>query len=68
MSSYQTKVYVVQKADPNGVLGDVIAVKLTHGAAHAIAKQFAPCRVHFAIADKSDELNVDRQESRPSRN
>ena len=58
MSGYQTKVYVVQKADHYGVPGDVIAVKLTHGAAHAIAKQFAPCRVHFAIADKSDELNV----------
>ena len=68
MNGYQTKVYVVQKADHNGVLGDVIAVKLTHGAAHSIAKQFAPCRVHFAIADKSDELNVDRQESRRSRN
>ena len=68
MSHYVTKVYVVQKADHDGVLGDVIAVKLTHGAAHAIAKQFAPCRVHFAIADKSNELNVDRQESRASRN
>ncbi len=68
MNGYQTKVYVVQKAGPNGVLGDVIAVKLTHGAAHAIAKAHAPCKVHFAIADKSDEVNVAPQESRTSRN
>ena len=60
MSNYTTKVYVVQKAD-----GEVIAVKLTHGAAHAIAKRHAPARVHFAVANKADELNVERQASHP---
>ena len=67
MSSYTTKVYVVQKADHNGALGDVIAVKLTHGAAHAIAKRHAPAMVHFAVADKSDALNVERQASQSTR-
>ena len=67
MSSYTTKVYVVQKADADGVLGDVIAVKLTHGAAHAIAKRHAPAMVHFAVADKSDALNVERQASQQAR-
>lgn len=59
MSSYSTKTYVVQKADHDGQLGAVIAVKLTHTAAHGIAKRNAPARVHFVLADKSEALNVD---------
>ena len=62
MSGYVTKVYVVQKAD-----GEVIAVKLTHSSAHAVAKRHAPARVHFAVADKTEELNVERQVSHPLR-
>lgn len=59
MSSYQTKVYVVQKADPEGNLGKVLAVKLTHTSAHAVAKRHAPAKVHFVIADKTEALNVE---------
>lgn len=59
MSGYQTKVYVVQKADRDGVLGAVLAVKLTHKAAHTVAKAFAPAKVHFALADKSDQPNME---------
>lgn len=58
MSSYQTKVYVVQKADPDGKLGQLLAVKLTYAAAHEIAKRHAPAKVHFVVADKSQTLNV----------
>ena len=51
MSSYQTKVYVVQKSDVEGNLGRLLAVKLTHAAAHAVAKRHAPAKVHFVLAD-----------------
>ena len=60
MSSYSTKTYVVQKADHNGVLGAVLAVKLTRAVAHQIAKAHAPAAVHFVLADKSPVLNVDQ--------
>ena len=66
MSSYQTKVYVVQKADAEGNLGKVLAVKLTHTSAHNVAKRCAPAKVHFVIADKTDFLNVDPIPSQPS--
>ena len=68
MKGYQTKVYVVQAADTAGVLGKVLAVKLNHSAAHAIAKKNAPARVHFVIADKSDTLNVDHSADQRQRN
>jgi hypothetical protein len=60
MSHYSTKTFVVQKSDRNGLLGEVLAVKLTFAAAHAVAKKHAPAIVHFAVADKSDALNVAR--------
>lgn len=53
MSSFRTKVYIVQRAN-----GDVIAAKLTFIDAHQIAKAHAPARVLFAIADKTQTLNV----------
>jgi surfactin synthase thioesterase subunit len=56
--AYEVKTYVVQKADVDGVLGEVLAVKLTYEAAHRIAKQHAPAKVHFAVADKTPERNV----------
>jgi len=58
-SRYATKCYVVQKADRDRVLGAVLAVKLTHKAAHTVAKAFAPAKVHFALADKSDQPNME---------
>jgi hypothetical protein len=58
MSEYTVKVYVVQKADRAGNLGPVLAVKLTHAAAHALAKQHAPAKVIFAVADKTQDLNA----------
>ena len=57
--AYEVRVYVVQKADHEGRLGDLLAVKLTYAAAHAIAKRKAPARVHVVTADKTDDLNVD---------
>ena len=56
--AFQTKVYVVQKADPEGKLGQLLAVKLTYAAAHEIAKKNAPAKVHFVVADKSPEKNI----------
>ena len=44
----------MQKFDREGNPGAFLAVKLTQGAAHAIAKRNAPAKVHFVIADKSD--------------
>ena len=55
--SFQTKIYVVQKYDRQGNPGEVIALKLTFSAAHAIAKANAPASVGFSIADKSLTLN-----------
>lgn len=57
--AYEVKCYVVQKANADGGLGQVLAVKLTHAQAHAIAKAHAPARVHFVVADKTEALNVD---------
>ena len=58
MSSYQCKVYVVQKADGDGRLyGEVLAVKLTYQSAHEIAKARAPAKVTCVIADKTPDLN-----------
>jgi len=68
MSSYQTKVYVVQKSDVEGNLGRLLAVKLTHAAAHAVAKRHAPAKVHFVLADKSEQLNVEQVPSQTSCN
>ncbi len=53
MSSFRTKVYIVQRAS-----GEVIAAKLTFLDAHQIAKAHAPARVLFAVADKTQALNV----------
>ena len=61
MSGYTTKTYVVQQADREGVLGDVLAVKLTHAAAHAIAKRHARAIVHEDFA----AINVANIEARP---
>lgn len=58
MSKFAVKVYVVQQADRKGqLIGEVLAVKLTHGAAHQIAKQHAPAKVTCVFADKSSLLN-----------
>jgi hypothetical protein len=57
-SKFAVKVYVVQKADRQGRLhGDVLAVKLTHAAAHTVAKQNAPAKVTCVLADKTEFLN-----------
>jgi hypothetical protein len=56
--AFETKTYVVQKYDREGHPGNVLAVKLTWAAAHAIAKKQAPSKVIFAVADKDEMLNV----------
>ena len=53
MAGYINKVYVVQRAD-----GVLLAVKLTHQAAHQIAKDHAPAKVTCVIADKTLLTNV----------
>ena len=53
MSGYSTKVFVVQRAT-----GEVIGVKLTMAAAMQLAKAQAPCRVIFALADKTAGPNI----------
>lgn len=55
--AFQTKVYFVQKCERDGTPKEVIAVKLTFTAAHQIAKKYAPCKVGWTIADKSDVPN-----------
>ena len=55
---FETKVYAVQKFDRDGRPGEVIAIKLTWTAAHAIAKRNAPAKVIFAVADKDPTPNV----------
>jgi len=57
MSNFSAKVYVVQQAD-----GEVIGTKLTFEAAHRLALKYAPAKVLFSIADKSDEPNVTAHE------
>ena len=56
--AYEVKVYVVQRADREGNLGELLAVKLTFAAAHTIAKRKAPARVHVVTADKTANCNV----------
>jgi hypothetical protein len=53
MSGYRTKIYVVQRAT-----GEVIAAKTAFDPAHQIAKAEAPCRILFAVADKTVSINV----------
>lgn len=58
MSGYMVKVYVVQQADKMGrLVGEVLAVKLTYAAAHAVAKANAPSKVTCVLADKTDFMN-----------
>ena len=56
--SYSAKVYIVQRADKDGRLGEVIAAKLTHTEAHRIAKNYAPAKVTLFFADKTDLPNA----------
>lgn len=52
------KVYIVQRAGPDGkLLPEILAVKMTHALAHSIAKHFAPAMVKSFMADKSDLIN-----------
>lgn len=54
MRGFTVKTYVVQKADRDGnLIGPVLAVKLTFADAHRIAKDFAPAKVTFVLADKT---------------
>ena len=63
-SKFAVKVYVVQKADRQGRLhGDVLAVKLTHAAAHRIARDNAPAKVTCVLADKTGFPNGPEQVS-----
>jgi hypothetical protein len=51
--AYETKVYVVQKANAEGELtADLLGVKLTHLSAHQLAKAHAPAAVRPFVADK----------------
>ena len=56
MADFDVKVYVVQKFQEDGTPGNVLATKLTRGAAQSIAKLFAPCRVWFMRADKEPSI------------
>ena len=58
MSDYVVKVYVAQKMDARGRLGEVLAIKLTHAAAHAVAKAYAPAAVSCIVADKNSFPNM----------
>ncbi|MBY0560010.1 hypothetical protein [Hyphomicrobium sp.] len=62
MSGYVTKVYIVQKFDRDGTPREVIAAKLTFSSAHQLAKDNAPAKVIFAIADKTLQVNVPAHE------
>jgi hypothetical protein len=53
----QVKVYVIQRYDKNGNPGEVIDVKLSFAAAHDIAKKYAPAKVLYDLADKSDVIS-----------
>jgi hypothetical protein len=54
----RVKLYVVQRIRSDGSEDPtIVAVKLTHIAAHLIAKQFAPARVKPLVADKTGERN-----------
>lgn len=58
MSGFSTKVYIVQRAS-----GEVIGAKTAFGPAQAMAKQNAPARVLFALADKTNDRNVVEHEA-----
>lgn len=53
------KTYVVQTADDK-----LVDVKLTRGAAQAVAKDHAPAKVTLVVADKLPELDVQGVASR----
>lgn len=55
---FTPKVYIAQRYDREGNPGEVLGVKLTFGAAHALAKKNAPAKVLFGEADKDDQPNV----------
>lgn len=52
VSKFVVKTYVVQKYDRKGNPGEVLDVKLTFAAAHALAKENAPAKVIPILADK----------------
>lgn len=59
MSTFVTKTFVVQKFNHDKTPGEVIGVKLTHAAAHQLAKDHAPAKVIGPIeADKSAAPNA----------
>jgi hypothetical protein len=70
MGKYTAKVYVVQQADADDKpIGPVLAVKLTFGDAHGIAKAYAPARVTCIVADKTPfPNNPEHRLARHSRN
>jgi hypothetical protein len=54
----QVKVYVVQRAREDGSIDpEIVAAKLRHADAHAIAKRLAPARVVALVADKTAAMN-----------
>lgn len=59
MGHFEPRIYIVQKADPQTrkLTGEILAVKLSAGPAHKIAKQFAPAKVTCIPADKTDLIN-----------
>lgn len=57
----EVKVYIAQKVDELGRPGEVVAVKLTHLAAHQMAKIHAPCKVTLHRADKVADLTPAKQ-------
>ena len=61
MSEFTIKVYVAQRVDARGRLGEVLAIKLTHAAAHAVAKAYAPAAVNCVVADKTTFANMPAQ-------
>ena len=61
MSEFTVKVYVAQRVDARGRLGEVLAIKLTHAAAHAVAKAYAPAMVSCIVADKTTFANMPAQ-------
>jgi hypothetical protein len=63
------KVYLVQLVGEDGVLSpEIVACKLTHLAAHLIAKQLAPAKVTGLVADKTAEINGEPDSSRGGSN
>ena len=58
------KVYAVIPTDRDGnVTGKPVGVKLTRGAAQALAKRHAPCMVEMYLADKSAEPDQHSQQA-----